>query len=125
MEDGCSSYWYSRFTIGCKRRMGQDWRPNKAFSTALLLSYLKSIEDKIWDSETMEDFNRWIVLGAYSVITYVVSLRGSEGFLLERGSFCEMLTRPVSRSFTQDETKPRQMCNHGVGGEESRGKARE
>jgi hypothetical protein len=44
VQDGCSSYWYNRFAMGCKRRMGQDWwRPNRAFSTALLLAYLKQI----------------------------------------------------------------------------------
>jgi hypothetical protein len=83
--DGCSSYWYSRFSIGCKHRMGQDWRPNKALSTSLLLAYLKKIEFRIGDSETMSELNRWIVLGVYSVVTYLVSLRGSEGFLLDLG----------------------------------------
>jgi hypothetical protein len=47
VEDGCSSYWYSRFTIGCKHRMGQDWRPNKALSTSLILAYLKTNEIRI------------------------------------------------------------------------------
>jgi hypothetical protein len=65
--------------------MGQDWRPNRALSTALLLAYLKDIEDKIHDADTMHEVNRWVVVGAYSVITYLVSLRGSEGFLLDLG----------------------------------------
>jgi hypothetical protein len=33
----------------------------------------------------MHELNRLIVVGVYSVITYVVSLRGSEGFLLDLG----------------------------------------
>jgi hypothetical protein len=65
--------------------MGQDWRPNRALSTALLIGYLKETKVKIVESMTMEELNRWIVLGAYSVITYVMSLRGSEGFLLDLG----------------------------------------
>jgi hypothetical protein len=83
--DGCSSYWYNRFSIGCKRRMGQDWRPNMALSTSLLVAYLKSVHGRIHDAETMSELNRWVVLGTYSVVTYVVSLRGSEGFLLDLG----------------------------------------
>jgi hypothetical protein len=85
VEDGCSSYWYSCFLMGCKRRTGQDWRPNQAFSTSLLLAYLKSIEYKFSKSVSMEDLNRWVVLGAYSVVTFMVSLQGTEGFLLDLG----------------------------------------
>jgi hypothetical protein len=85
VEDGCSSHWYRRFSIGCKHRMGQDWRPNMALSTALLLAYLNIIHAKIYDAETMSELNRWVVLGAYSVLTYLVSLRGSEGFLIDLG----------------------------------------
>jgi hypothetical protein len=33
----------------------------------------------------MNEFTRWIVLGEYSVITYLVSLRGTEVFLLGLG----------------------------------------
>jgi hypothetical protein len=85
VQDGCSSYWFSRFAIGCKNRMGQDWRPNKAMSTELLLAYLESVQLKIMDSETSTEENHWTVVGTYSVITYIVSLRGSEGFLLDLG----------------------------------------
>jgi hypothetical protein len=85
VEDGCSSYWYSRCSIGCKHRMGQDWRPNMALSTALFVAYLKMIHATIHESETMSELNRWIILGVYSVITYVVSLRGLEGFLIDLG----------------------------------------
>jgi hypothetical protein len=49
------------------------------------LAYLRNIEAKLFDSESMNDLNRWVVLGTYSVITYLVSLRGSEGFLLDLG----------------------------------------
>jgi hypothetical protein len=80
VKDGCASYWYSRFAIGCKRRMGQDWRPNRAFSTALLVAYLRQIKFKIADAESMTELNQWIVIGTYSVVSYVISLRGRRGF---------------------------------------------
>jgi hypothetical protein len=53
-----------------------------SLSTELLLAYLWEVELKISDSTTIRELNRWVVIGAYSVITYVVSLWGSEGFLL-------------------------------------------
>jgi hypothetical protein len=96
VQDGCSSYWYSRFALGCKHRMGQDWRPNKAFSTELILAYLKLIDCKINDARTFGELNRWVVIGAYSVVTYVVSLRGSEGFLLDLGGLRKYAETPSS-----------------------------
>jgi hypothetical protein len=85
VQDGCSSYWYSRFSIGWKNCIGQDWRPNKALSTELILSYLRQIQLKVVEAETLREENCWLVLAVYSVITYVVSLRGLEGFLLDLG----------------------------------------
>jgi hypothetical protein len=51
----------------------------------LLLAYLDLVHFKIMDSETPMEENHWVVAGAYSVTTYVVSLRRSEGFLLDLG----------------------------------------
>ena len=31
--DPCGSLWFQRFVTGCRRRMGQDWRPNQAINT--------------------------------------------------------------------------------------------
>jgi hypothetical protein len=30
------SLWFQRFMLGCKKRMGQDWRPNQAISAELV-----------------------------------------------------------------------------------------
>lgn len=84
-QDPCSSFWFSRFFIGCKNRMGQDWRPNRAFSIDLLLAFLDLIEERMEVSDSIKEENKWTVAGAYAVLTYVVSLRGSEGFLLDLG----------------------------------------
>ena len=86
VQDGTASYWFARFFIGCKRRMGQEWKPNRALSTDQVTEVLKEVEERIKASETEEEINKWVVFSAYVAITYVLSLRGSEGFLLDLGS---------------------------------------
>jgi hypothetical protein len=85
LQDGCTSCWYSRFSIGCKNRMGQAWSPNQAMSTALIIAFLDLVKFKIKDSGSLSDLNCGVFLGAYTVITDLVSLCGSEGFLLDLG----------------------------------------
>jgi hypothetical protein len=63
VKDGFSSYWFSRFVLGCKNRMGQDWRPNKALSTRLLLSVLDVVNTKIECSTSRIEESNWIVFG--------------------------------------------------------------
>jgi hypothetical protein len=63
--------------------MGMDWRPNKAMSIDLILAVLKQAEDRINDAPTARERNRWIVFHTFSVVTYMISLRGTEGFLLD------------------------------------------
>lgn len=83
VEDKCSSFWFSRFFLGCKRRMGQDWRPNKAFGINLILSILELVNSRILEASSVETKHNWIVFGTYLAVTYVMSLRGTEGLLLD------------------------------------------
>jgi hypothetical protein len=52
-------------------------------SIPLLVSTLQTIEDKIQSAPTSREVNRWTVVHAFISVTYVVSLRGPEGFLLD------------------------------------------
>ena len=45
--DPTSSEWFSLFSQGCKRRMGQDWRPDQAVSAELMLALLEEVEARI------------------------------------------------------------------------------
>jgi hypothetical protein len=81
--DPCSSFWFYRFIEGIRNRMGQDWRPNKALSLDLLLRLLSEIELRVDSASSPNETNRWIVFHTYTVVAYVASLRGSEGFLLD------------------------------------------
>ena len=62
--------------------MGQIWKPNKALYIELLLALLNKVESKIDMANDRKDCNSWIVFHCYAVVSYVVSLRGIEGFLL-------------------------------------------
>ena len=48
-KDPCASMWFMRFLSGCKRRMGQDWRPDRAMTPQLMQHLLARIENRIMD----------------------------------------------------------------------------
>jgi len=83
VSDECGSLFFKRFMEGLKKRMGQDWRPNIGLSTNLILELLKKVEKEIEMAENSQDSHMWIVFSAYIVISYVISLRGPEGLLLD------------------------------------------
>ena len=82
-NDKVGSLWFSRFSEGLKSRMGYIWKPNKALSTELLLKVIEGIEKRITDESELIEVHPWIVMSAYVIITYVLSLRGSEGGMLD------------------------------------------
>jgi hypothetical protein len=48
-----------------------------------LLAVLNQVEDHISDTPTSREKKRWTVFHSFSVVAYVISLRGTEGFLLD------------------------------------------
>jgi hypothetical protein len=99
-EDPCASLWFQRFMMGCRRRMGQDWRPDRAITNKLLHFILAKIELRLDQAQTAGDGaarRRWIFGGCYFVLCYVESLRGPEGLLLDLGGSL--------RHFTPDGTQ--------------------
>ena len=73
--------------------MGATWKPNIAMSICLLLSVLAKAEEKIRDVEHGGDDHIWIVFVTYVVVSYVLSLRGNEGFILDFSGLNEFLSR--------------------------------
>ena len=62
--------------------MGQVYKPNLALSTSLIVSLLKTLQEEILVTNSdMERFD-FIIFGVHVVISYVLSLRGSEGLML-------------------------------------------
>ena len=85
-HDKCGSLWYFRFMVGMKTRMGGIWKPNKELSHQLLKSVIEIAEQKINEIDrgtSEEDRPRWIVFVAYIAVSYVLSLRGNEGLVLD------------------------------------------
>ena len=79
----CGSMWFHRFSTGCRKRMGQDWRPNRAISNPLMIKLLSRVEGKVRSSTDPEDRIRWVMSGSYFCFCYVVSLRSSEGLMVD------------------------------------------
>ena len=82
-QDESSSLWFSRFVEGCRRRMGQDWRPDQALTPELLLVLLDLLEHKILGSQNNNEKYFMVLAGTYFTTSYVLSLRGPEGLLLD------------------------------------------
>ena len=82
-EGGTSSFWFNRFTQGCSNRMGADIRKNVGLSSVIWSKFLSRVSYKIKLSETDQEAAKWTMGGAYFCISYVCSLRGEEGFLLD------------------------------------------
>lgn len=68
---------------GMSNRMGQISKQNVSFSPLLLKRYFGEIERRIHQAETEQEKHDWIILSTYSVVAYVISLRGNEGFLID------------------------------------------
>ena len=82
-EEICGSLWFQRFSLGCRRRMGQDWRPNRAISSELMTCLLNMVESKIRLTSDMNDRLTMVMGGAYFCFCYVVSLRSPEGLMVD------------------------------------------
>jgi hypothetical protein len=77
------SDWFSRFSQGMKKRMGQDVRPQLGFSVEVMLVLLRSLEES-WQTlpnGSLKDDTLGAL--AYSSQSFTNWLRGNEGFKLD------------------------------------------
>jgi hypothetical protein len=81
--DPCGSMWFQRFLLGCKKRMGQDWRPNQAIGVDLMRELLTNCERQAMGSEDLSSKHKWVLAGGYFCICFVLSLRSPEGLMLD------------------------------------------
>jgi hypothetical protein len=86
--------------MGCRRRMGQDWRPDRAISNKMLHFILAKAELRLDQAQTAGDVaarRRWIFVGGHIVLCYAQSLRGPEGLPLELGGACVTLQQTTPK----------------------------
>ena len=74
---------------GLKNRMGQDIRSTWVLSTEILVELFTRDEAKIVETEDEEDRWNWKMVGTYLVISYVLSLKGPKGLLIDLGGLYE------------------------------------
>jgi hypothetical protein len=77
------SEWFGTFQLGCKKRMGQDVRPQLGLLIGVMKEYMDRLESKWLLSTDDRERNLFCAVGAYSALSYAASLRGNEGFLLD------------------------------------------
>lgn len=99
-REATASIWFQRFSAGCKRRMGQDWRPNQAISTDILIEVLRVCEKRYQTASTYDEAGDWIVAGTYFATCYVCSLRGPEGLLVDLSALEEMINETNTSHIT-------------------------
>ena len=67
--------------------MGKQTRQDQAISTKLMILLLKFCENKVREETDIESMEKWVKAGALFAISYVLSLRGNEGILLDSKDF--------------------------------------
>jgi hypothetical protein len=77
------SEWFGRFNLGCKKRMGQDVRPQLGLSIDVMKEYLDRLNMRWLLATSTKEQDLIGAVGAYSALSYAASLRGNEGFLLD------------------------------------------
>jgi hypothetical protein len=82
-EDPSASIWFARFIEECKRRMGQDSRPNRGISTDLIKATFDMCLSLSDEALVPTQKRLWVKLGFYLAASYVTSLRGPEGRLMD------------------------------------------
>ena len=92
----CPTYsgWFTDFSLGCLRRMGQEVRQDMAISILVMHALLDQF-DKEWNDTQDPHARFWISsLAAYSVICFCGSFRGPEGFLVDLFGLRKYLETP-------------------------------
>jgi hypothetical protein len=95
--DPCGSLWFHRFLEGCKKRMGQDWRPDQAVTPEIMLALLAHVDTLIVNSPDANTTYTLTMAGAFYAVSYVLSLRGPEGLLLDLEGLLEERNRAPSQ----------------------------
>ena len=79
-----NSLFFTRFMEGCLSRMGQDVRSDLALDPRILHHILRMLKERInAEGVTYAEKRIATITGAYLIMSFVLSLRGNEGFMLD------------------------------------------
>ena len=81
-----ASVWCSKFMIGLGPQMGETHKPNLALTTRLMIETLDAIRKDLLKTKDRKERFTLIVFASYIVYSYVLSLRGSGGLMLNLAS---------------------------------------
>ena len=70
--------WFSRYTLGCHSRMGDDIRPDKAMAIEVLLEIQKLYEIKLFQCTTNEGVLNLCLHAVFHIVSFVGGFRGEE-----------------------------------------------
>ena len=77
-----SLIWFRRFYAGCRSRMGQVYKPNLALPTEIIVKVLELVRRDIRETKNLDRKFTLVIFGVYVAVSYVMSLRGSEGLMI-------------------------------------------
>ena len=100
VKDKCGSLWFNRFVAGMANRMGQIWRPNKALSVDQMVELARMADARVLGATDDDEKNQWSSFLTYAVVSYVLSLRGNEGFMMDIDSMWKHRDRNDGTYFT-------------------------
>ena len=78
-----TSCWFIQFMTGLNTRIVHIQRHSLALSVGLIVGIERSIREDIKMSTDKEERFQLMLFGDYLVISYVLSLRGNEGLMLD------------------------------------------
>jgi hypothetical protein len=82
-QDPCGSLWFHRFAEGMGNRMSKVYLPNLAMTHKLIMGFFHVIESRIRHAKDQKSKHDLINFSTYCTVSYVLSLRRDEGFLLD------------------------------------------
>ena len=84
------SLFFTRFTNGCLARMGKEIKNDMALDPVILHLILNNLNNEWHNVGTSEERKRWItIVGCYLIVSFVCSLRGNEGFMIDLSGLIE------------------------------------
>ena len=89
-----NSLFFTRFIEGLLKRMNKMVRSDLALDPRILHIIMNNMEKEIRSQRTTLKRKRWLIIaGTYFIISFVCSLRGNKGFMIDAGSLIKYIVK--------------------------------